>query len=84
MTPWAEHQDQSGIHQIDWTQLVRRPDGEVVEVDNFNMNLARAARQTHKYIQLADGSWIRGSALMPLSHAEQRAYIGSNSRAAAA
>jgi hypothetical protein len=55
---WNHEQASRGIPIIEWTYKVRKPNGEVTEVNRFSYNLASCVDKT-QYIQCADQGWIR-------------------------
>ena len=58
MATWDKQQAVNGIPLIDRTYKVKRPNGDVAEVNRFDFNLAYCAdRDT--YIQCTDTGWIR-------------------------
>jgi len=55
---WDKEQDALGIPPIERTYKVRKPNGEIVQVNRFDFNLAHCADKT-SYIQCSDRGWMR-------------------------
>jgi hypothetical protein len=54
--------------EIYWPRDVRKPNGEIVQVDRLAFNLAVCVAPT-SYVQCSDASWIRADKLTPVSAA---------------
>ena len=74
--PWAGYQHDRGVPTIQQTALVKRPNGEVVEINRFDFNIAFAAG-TDRYVQCEDQSWIRVGNLTPCTEQEQQLFIAA-------
>lgn len=57
----TEGKEKAEVALIDRTYTVRKPDGELAEVNVFDMNLRVIC---DAYVQLADGVWIKARSLV--------------------
>ena len=62
MSNWDIEQEKQGISLIDRTYKVRKPNGEVTEVNRFDMNLTLCAKP-EAWIQCKDSSWLSANRL---------------------
>lgn len=59
---WDKEQEKKGVSLIDRTYKVKKPNGEIVEVNRFDMNLTMCAKPK-SWIQCSDTSWIPANRL---------------------
>jgi hypothetical protein len=59
---WDKEQEKQNIPLVERTYKVRKPNGEIVEVNRFGMNLTMCA-QPDRYIQCSDTSWLQAKRL---------------------
>lgn len=57
----AEFEHRKTAPLIDWCHVVRLPNGQHQRVNRFDYN---TNERSSRYIQLADGAWIRADALV--------------------
>ncbi len=62
MSKWDDQQEKLGIPLIDRTYKVRKPNGEITQVNRFDMNLTMCAKP-ESWIQCSDNSWISANRL---------------------
>ena len=62
MSNWDIEQGKRDIPPIDRTYQVRKPNGEVTEVNRFDMNLTLCAK-LESWIQCKDNSWLSANRL---------------------
>lgn len=62
MTDWDTEQEKQNIPLIERTYKVAKPNGEIVEVNRFDMNLTMSAKPK-SWIQCSDTSWIPANRL---------------------
>ncbi len=62
MSDWDNEQERKDVALIDRTYKVREPNGEVTEVNRFDLNLTLCAKPD-SWIQCLDKSWISANRL---------------------
>lgn len=64
MSEWESDQEAAGVPLIERTYRVKKPNGEIVTVNRFDLNLARCVEHLKKtYIQCSDTTWINSANL---------------------
>lgn len=62
MSNWDTEQENRGIPLIERTYKVLKPNGEITEVNRFDMNLTLCAKP-ESWIQCTDKSWLSANRL---------------------
>lgn len=62
MNKWDDEQDKLNIPLIDRTYKVCKPNGEITEVNRFDMNLTLCV-SPESWIQCTDKSWLSANRL---------------------